>query len=92
MEFTSDEEKMIASLRRQHQGWRTTRAITLASSVACAAFAAFEFYACGFGALPLLLLVIGTGGASFTLGSWAGRAEVSLLLKLVESARGRGQA
>jgi hypothetical protein len=92
MEFSGDEEKMIVWLRKQHAGWRTTRVITLVASIACGAFAAVEFYARGFGALPLLFLVIAVAGASYTVGSWSGRAEVSLLLKLVEASRARGQA
>lgn len=78
---------MIAWLQGQHRGWRTTRVITLGCSIACGVFAAIEFHAHGFGALPLLLLVIAAFGASHTLGSWSGRAEISLLLKLVESVR-----
>ncbi len=91
MEFTPDEEKMISWLHRQHSAWRTTRMITLVASVLSGFFAAWEFFSTGFGALPLLLLLVAVAGLSYTLGSWAGRPEVSLLLKLVESARHRAQ-
>jgi hypothetical protein len=35
----------------------------------------------------LPLLVVAIYGLSYTLGSWSGRAEISLLLKLVEESR-----
>jgi hypothetical protein len=92
MDFTPEEEKMISWLQRQHAGWRTTRIITLVASALAGCISAWEFFSAGFGALPLLLLVVATFGLSHTLGSWAGRPEISLLLKLVESARARTQS
>ena len=89
MDFTPDEEKMITWLRRQHLGWRTTRMITLVTSLLSGCFAAWDFFTVGFGALPLIFLLVAVAGLSHTVGSWAGRPEVSLLLKVVESARAR---
>jgi hypothetical protein len=85
MQFTNEERQMIAWLRKQHEGWRSVRMIILVASLLCVAFAASEIVQSGFGALPLLLIVIAAYGGSYTLGSWAGRPEVSLLLKLVEA-------
>lgn len=84
MQFTNEEKQMIAWLRKQHEGWRGVRMIILVASLICAAFAAWEIFHSGLGALPLLLILIAAYGTSYTLGSWAGRAEISLLLKLVE--------
>ena len=91
MQFTPDEEKMIAWLRRQHAAWPTTRMITLVASILSGIFSAWEFYSAGFGALPLLFLLVAVCGLSYTVGSWSGRPEVSLLLKLVDSASERKQ-
>ena len=85
MRFTDDEKKMIDWLRKQHEGWRVVRVIILVSSLVSAMGAAWEFFTTGFGALPLLLMVAAAYGASFTLGSWAGRPEISLLLKVIEA-------
>jgi len=87
MQFTREEQKMIEWLQRQHSGWRTTRMITLVGSLVCLVAAAWEFSNRGWGAMPLLLLLVGVVGLSHTLGSWSGRAEVSLLLKLIEAQR-----
>lgn len=84
MQFTNEEKQMIAWLRKQHEGWRGVRMIILVASLICAAFAAWEIFQSGLGALPLLLILIAAYGTSYTLGSWAGRADISLLLKLVE--------
>lgn len=85
MQFTSDEKKMIDWLRKQHQGWPTTRVIILSGSVLCAGFAAWELFGTGWAAMPLLLICIAAYGSSYTLGSWSGRPEISLLLKLIDS-------
>lgn len=92
MQFTNEEKKMIAWLRQQHEGWRTVRMIILVASVLCAVFAAWDIFRTGYGAQSLLLIVIAAYGASYTLGSWAGRPEVSLLLKLVEAQEARRDA
>lgn len=85
MQLTREEQKMVELLRRQHASWRTTRAIILICSLACAAFAIWEFATNGFEAMPLLLTMIATYGSSYVLGSWSGRPEISLLLKVIES-------
>ncbi|GHU09529.1 hypothetical protein AGMMS50225_10550 [Betaproteobacteria bacterium] len=92
MQFTEEEKKMIAWLRQQHEGWRSVRIIILIASMMCALFAAWDIFKTGFGAHPLVLIVIAAYGASYTLGSWAGRPEVSLLLKLVEAQEPRHDA
>lgn len=85
MHFTTEDKKMIVWLQKQHENWRSVRVIILGSSALCLAFAVLEFFQRGYGALPLLLLVIAMYGASYTLGSWSGRPEISLLLKLIEA-------
>ena len=82
MEFTKEEFKMIAHLKRQHAGWKSTRVIILI----------FSLVMIGFGISlwntsppsSILFLGIASGSLSYCLGGWAGRPEVSLLLKLVE--------
>jgi len=92
MQFTPEEQKMIAWLRRQHAAWRTTRLIILIASVVSIGTAAWEFMQIGWGALQFLFLVAGTAGVSHTLGCWSWRPEVSLLLKLVEAEGDKGGA
>lgn len=87
MQFTPDEEKMIAFLRRQHTGWPAVRVITLTAALICGFFAMQEYLAAGITAMTALLFAIAAMGMSHTLGSWAGRPEVSLLLKLADAAR-----
>lgn len=85
MQFTKEEKKMLAWLRQQHEGWRSVRVIILTCSILCALFAALDIFRAGFGVHPFFLILIAGYGASYTLGSWSGRPEVSLLLKLVEA-------
>ena len=82
MEFTKEEFKMIAHLKRQHAGWKSTRVIILISSLGLIAFGISLWNT----SPPSLILFWGlaSGCLSYCLGGWAGRPEVSLLLKLVE--------
>jgi hypothetical protein len=87
MEFSKEEERMISWLRRQHENWRSTRAIILIVSVGLIGLSGLLWWQ---GETPwhyLLLFVIAVYGLSYTLGSWSGRPEISLLLKLIEERR-----
>ena len=83
MQFSAEERQMIAWLRKQHAGWRTVRIIILVSSCICGAFTIAEFLRGG--SQWLFPGVMAAYGLSYTLGSWHGRPEVSLLLKLIEA-------
>lgn len=85
MQFTEEEKKMIAWLRQQHEGWRSIRIIILSCSVFLGGMATWFYFRVGYGAYPLVLTLLALYGAGHTLGSWSGRPEVSLLLKLVQS-------
>jgi hypothetical protein len=89
MEFTKEEQKMIEWLRNQHKGWRTTRMITLVASCMCGVFAIFELIKGG--SQWLVLGLICSYGTSYTLGSWHGRPEISLLLKLIDERQKEAQ-
>lgn len=87
MEFTSDDLRMISHLKVQHSGWKKVRVIILICSIAVIAMSIYEINAES--PAPaffnfLILIALGTGGLSYSLGGWAGRPEVSLLLKLIE--------
>jgi hypothetical protein len=86
MQFTNEDRRMIESLRRQHENWRAVRLIIFVGSLSCAASAVAEILSNGLGTLTLLLTVIAAAGASYSLGGWAGRPEIGLLLKLIEEA------
>ena len=85
MQFSDDELKMVRWLRRQHAHWRSTRIIILVSSMALLALAAWHYFRGTSHSLPLVLFLVAVYGLSYTLGSWAGRPEISLLLKLIET-------
>jgi hypothetical protein len=94
MKLNPEEEKMLAWLRRQHENWKGVRTITLICSVLLGCYALVGAFggASSYEALPMF--AIAAFGLSYTLGSWAGRPEISLLLRLVERAveEGRSQA
>lgn len=92
MQFNEDEEKMILWLCRQHAGWKTMRVIILVSAIICLCFAIFELIYNGLGASTVLYLIVGSSGLSYSLGSWSGRAEVSLLLKLIEAEKANNKS
>ena len=84
MEFSNEEKKMIRWLRRQHENWRSTRLILLISCIGLVGLSVC-FWLRGetsWHYMPLFFVAI--YGLSYTLGSWAGRPEISLLLKLLE--------
>ena len=76
---------MVRWLREQHAGWRTTRVIILTASILTFVCGIGVMFATGFDLAIAILLILAAGGLSYTLGSWSGRAEVSLLLKLLEA-------
>lgn len=85
MQFTEDEKRMVRWLRQQHAHWRSTRAIIVTCSSISAAYGTWLAIRSGFTIEPAFFLLISAVGFSYTLGSWSGRAEVSLLLKLIEA-------
>ena len=88
MEFTTDELKMLSRLKVQHAGWKRVRIIILVCSLGMlllgirALYSSPEMYLCA-----ILLVGLAAGGLSYCIGGWAGRPEISLLLKLVEERR-----
>lgn len=85
MPFTDDEKRMIRWLRGQHAHWKTTRAITLTCSLIIGAIAVWRVWLADPIWYLLPLFAISGYGLSYTLGSWSGRPEISLLLRLVEA-------
>lgn len=85
MQFTEDERRMVEWLRQQHAGWRVTRAIIVTCSSISAAYGTWHAFRYGFAIEPAFYLLVAAVGFSYTLGSWSGRAEISLLLKLIEA-------
>lgn len=84
MQMTPEEEKMVAYLRKQHANWRSTRVIVLLFSLALLGYTAWEYWS-GLAVTALWpAMAISCYGLSYALGSWSGRPEISLLLKLVE--------
>lgn len=84
MNFTEQDMKMVSWLRKQHAGWKTTRVITLIFSIIGFIFAVSIFLDGKQAIAAIPLLAIACGGLSYTLGSWSGRPEISLLLKLID--------
>ena len=78
MTLSKHEKKMVAFLQRQHKAWPTTRWIILISCLLILAAAIFGFVK------ESVFYVLVVYGFSYVLGSWNGRPEVSLLLKLIE--------
>ena len=85
MQFNDGELKMMRWLREQHASWRTTRAIILTGSILTIVCGICVMFVIGFDLAIAILLVLAAGGLSYTLGSWSGRPEISLLLKLLEA-------
>jgi len=84
MQFSEDELKMLSWLKTQHKGWKSTRVIILVSSILMMSLSLYCLY---YGIQPLAALILfggSAGGLSYSLAAWSGRAEVSLLLKLIE--------
>ena len=84
MQFTEKEKKMIRWLKLQDQQWHTTRVITLVGSILIGILAIFAFTSGNSFFAGISLFGMSAYGLSYTLGSWSGRPEISLLLKLLE--------
>ncbi len=92
MELTEADLKMIKWLRRQHAGWRSTRVITAVGSAIMVGWSGLAWLH-GESAIAVVALgCMGVFGLSYSLGCWAGRPEISLLLKLVEHEQGGDQS
>jgi hypothetical protein len=90
MELSAADLKMIGWLKRQHAAWRSTRVITAIGAVVMLVWAGLAWLR-GEPSSGIIALV-GMAGfcLSYSLGSWSGRPEISLLLKLIEDRRGGG--
>ncbi len=83
MQFTPQELAMIGVLKRQRDTWPALRVAQTAMSLVLLVSAAWEFASSGWSALPLVLLLVGAGVASYTYRNWHGPIEASLLLKVL---------
>lgn len=91
MQLSEQEEKMVAWLRLQHANWRATRVIILVCSVGLLGYAVWLHWSGQSAWFFLPIVAMSAYGLSYTLGSWAGRPEISLLLKLVEHSKKIGK-
>ena len=82
MEFTKEERRMIAWLRYQHENWRIKRLLQIAASLACCLWGLSVFISGS--DLGIFVGIAGFYIMSRTIGSWHGRPEISLLLKLID--------
>lgn len=85
MEFTAEERRMLAWLRHQHENWRTKRLFQLAAAIACLLYSISVFVIGS--ELGIFVGIAGFYILSRTIGSWHGRPEISLLLKLIDERR-----
>lgn len=81
---------MVAWLRRQHERWRATRLITSVASTAVGLFGVWQGFRGEMAAL-IACIAVAAYGPSYSLGSWSGRPEVSLLLRLVDAEMKRAE-
>lgn len=91
MKLSEQEEKMVAWLRRQHAGWRTTRVIILVCSLGLLGYAVWLHLSGQSAWFFLPIVAMAAYGLSYTLGSWSGRPEVWLLLKLIDEQQKSGK-
>ncbi len=85
MKLNPTELKVLASLRRQHEGWKSTRVILLILHFAVLAFGVWLVAARNETA-GVAIVAIGAYGLSYALSGWHGRPEIALLFRLVEHA------
>ena len=78
-ELDDTERKILKRLRDQHNNWKSIRLMISIFSAICIVISMFLEQE------TILLLTIGAFGLSYSLGSWHGRPEISLLLKYVEA-------
>ncbi|MGV3681347.1 MAG: hypothetical protein ACO1PM_16725 [Acidovorax sp.] len=88
MQLTEQEQKMVSHLRKQHNGWRTNRVVIVVAAVIMLG-QGIRLVWSGQSDLGILYCALSFGFFSYTLGSWTGRPELSLLLRLIEE---KGQA
>lgn len=82
MDFTAKECRMIAWLRYQHENWRIKRLFQLAAALACLIYSLSVFVIGN--DLGIFVGIAGFYILSRTIGSWHGKPEISLLLKLID--------
>lgn len=82
MEFTKEERRMLAWLRHQHENWRIKRLFQLAAAIACLLYSISVFVVGN--DLGIFIGITGFYILSRTIGSWHGKPEISLLLKLID--------
>jgi hypothetical protein len=90
MEFTKEERRMIAWLRYQHENWRIKRLLQLAASLACCLWGLSAFISGS--DLGIFVGIAGFYILSRTIGSWHGKPEISLLLKLIDERQKEAQS
>lgn len=85
MKLSENEQKMVSLLRKQHEGWKTTKIIILSGSIVFFLVALYGLISGGEILLNSLVFGLSAGGFSYAIAGWFGRPEVSLLLKLIEN-------
>ncbi len=88
MDLTAADVAMINWLKRQHAGWRSTRVITALGAIVMLLWAGSAWIHGEPSSGIVALVGMGAFCLSHSLGSWSGRPEVSLLLKLIEDRHG----
>jgi hypothetical protein len=87
MQLTEREEKMVSWLRQQHEWWWTTRVIILFFSCLLLGYVVWLYLTNTPLILYIYLIFFAFFGFSHSLGSWSGRPEISLLLKLIDESQ-----
>jgi len=81
MELTEQDKKMIEGLKRKRDAWPQIRWIILSGVISVPII----YFSGAFNLELLILLAIIVYFLSSSLGSWNGRPEICLLLKLIEN-------
>lgn len=84
MQLNEQEEKMVDWLRKQHKAWRMNRAIILVGALFMLYQGVRILWSGQSQDLSLIYFAFSFYFFSYTLGSWSGRPEISLLLRLIE--------
>jgi hypothetical protein len=87
MELSEADVRMIKWLQRQDSAWRSTRLLTAIGSTVALGWAVLAWLRAEPSSGVIALAGMGAFGLSYAVGSWAGRPEISLLLKLIEDKR-----
>jgi hypothetical protein len=83
MQLTEQEQKMVKWLRTQHKGWRIHRVVIVIGAMFML-YQGMRLIWSGQSDLGILYCALSFGFLSYSLGSWVGRPEFSLLLRLLE--------